>query len=143
MGEAGALALRRRPPLERARAGALRRHRVGARPCQGCRARGGVPSHHAAATRTRATGPTLAKREGEGGLEERRARERGVCAVNRKPDIYLVLSRSGSNKSYKKMLRTGADSSNICRRIKDRTAKINQSVMYTLVEVELLQISCF
>jgi hypothetical protein len=56
--------------------------------------------HAAAATAGMcATGPALAKREGKGGLEERRARERGVCAVNQKPDIYLVLSRSGSNRS--------------------------------------------
>ena len=65
-----------------------------------------------------------------------------MCVVNQKPDIYLVLSRSGSNKSYKKMLRTEADSSNICRRIKDRTARINRSDVYALIEVELLRFSC-
>ena len=62
--------------------------------------------------------------------------------MNRKPDIYLVLSRSGSNRSYKKMLRTEADSSNICRGIKDRTTRINRSDVYALIEVELLWFSC-
>jgi len=100
VGEAGALALRRRPPLERARAEAQCRHRVGARPCQGCRARRGRaepprrgPSSlwacHAAAG-TSATGPALAKREGEGGLEERRARERSVCCESEAKYIFGV-----------------------------------------------------
>ena len=47
MGEAGALTLHRRPPLERAHAGAPRCHHIGPRPCQGCHARGAMLSHHA------------------------------------------------------------------------------------------------
>ena len=62
--------------------------------------------------------------------------------MNQKPDIYLVLSRSGSNRSYEKMLRAEADSSNVYRRIKDRTARINRSDVYALIEVELLRFSC-
>ena len=63
--------------------------------------------------------------------------------MNQKPDIYLVLSRNGSNRSCKKMLQTEADSSSIGRRIEDRTTRINRSDVYALIEVELLRFSCF
>ena len=63
--------------------------------------------------------------------------------MNQKPNIYLVLSRSESNRSYKKMLWTEAGSSNIYCRIKDRTDRINRSDAGVLVEVELLRLSCF